>query len=484
MDNVIATIIKFVTTGGDSAANQIKGVNNAATVATKGMTTLATSLGSMSGKLGSAASQVANFIFSVKQMGAVGGIIAGAQMAITLLSQKFCEAVDKMAEAAERQGERIRSKLDKINKARMDDVAKALDLATTKAKESAAAFDALASSYMKVQSAKDATVKSGFGAAASALNLEKSKAMSGAKDDNELAVVGAGYDVRIAEASAKAIRDEQDRSLEAAKDEADIKAKQANEAARVEKASLRAYEKAKAVYNEDVNTNNDGNIGKSKSTMEAAYKAYRESVNATVRANAEADAAEERVIQAQNARTAAINDSTRAIVEARDAERRLIDAQKASAQAEIDRLKATEKAVKVNGGEGTRRPTGQPTADYASKFEAAFDLWRDPEAAAAAVESDKKRSADLKAFDKAVNRYGGKGKIDEYAALMRAGDEEGMQSRLDQWRKSSKFTPQVEQMVKAEAARQNENAADRALANIEKNTANLDKKLDQLLSIK
>jgi len=121
---------------------------------------------------------------------------------------------------------------------------------------------------------------------------------------------------------------------------------------------------------------------------------------------------------------------------------------------------------------------------YKSKFETAFDLWRDPDAAAAAVESDKKRSSDLKDFNKAVNRYGGKGKIDEYAALMRAGDEEGMQSRLDQWRKSSKFTPQVEQMVKAEAARQNENASERALANIEKNTANLDKKLDQLLSIK
>lgn len=83
-----------------------------------------------------------------------------------------------------------------------------------------------------------------------------------------------------------------------------------------------------------------------------------------------------------------------------------------------------------------------------------------------------------------MNRYGGKGKIDEYAALMRAGDEEGMQERLTQWRKSSKFTPQVEQMVKAAAADQNRNAAEKSLANIEKNTADLAKKIDELLSLK
>ena len=67
---------------------------------------------------------------------------------------------------------------------------------------------------------------------------------------------------------------------------------------------------------------------------------------------------------------------------------------------------------------------------------------------------------------------------------MRNGDEEGMQSKLAEWRKSSKFTPEVEQMVKAAAAQQNESAADKALVNIEKNTADLAKKIDELLSVK
>ena len=119
-----------------------------------------------------------------------------------------------------------------------------------------------------------------------------------------------------------------------------------------------------------------------------------------------------------------------------------------------------------------------------SQFEQAFDLWRDPEAAKAAQEQEKQREDDMKRFRKSVDRYGGKWRIDEYAELMRRGDSEGMQEKLAEWRKSSKFTPQVEQMVKAAAAEKNENAAERSLANIEKNTADLAKKLDDLLSVK
>ena len=123
-------------------------------------------------------------------------------------------------------------------------------------------------------------------------------------------------------------------------------------------------------------------------------------------------------------------------------------------------------------------------SSFQSQFEQAFDLWRDPEAAKAAQDEEKRRDADMKRFRKSVDRYGGKWRIDEYAELMRNGDAEGMQSRLAEWRKSSKFTPEVEQMVKAAAADQNANAAERALQNIEKNTADLAKKLDDLLSVK
>mgnify|MGYP003320301890 CR=1 FL=1 len=82
MNNVITTVIKFAAQGCSACASAIGGVQKAATVATRGITTLASSLGTLGGPLGNAAGQVANFIFSVRQMGAVGGIIAGAQIGI------------------------------------------------------------------------------------------------------------------------------------------------------------------------------------------------------------------------------------------------------------------------------------------------------------------------------------------------------------------------------------------------------------------
>jgi len=495
MNNVISTVIQFITKGAEKAASGISGVKNAADVTTRGMATLATSLGSMSGSLGKATSQVANFIFSVKQMGAVGGIIAGAQMAITQISEHFIKAADKMVEAAERLGNRISDNLEKMNNERMDGVKKALEEATTKAKEAASAFEALASSYLKIKQAKGETASSKSSAEISKLTLERSEKMSEAKSDEERARIGASYDVKIAEMKKQSVTEERARAVESAKEEEEIRKSQARRAIEDEKKALDAKMTAEETYKTDVDADNKKNLARSKAAMEEAEKAYAEAVNDRVRKEAESTAASERVLQAENARTEAVNEATRTVVEAKETERRLMEAQKLTAEAEKERLEAVRKSTDEAEKERIRQEKASILQEKSSilqgfrdssksQFETAFDLWRDPEAAASAVESDKKRSYDLKAFNKAVNRYGGKGKIDEYAALMRAGDEEGMQSRLEQWRKSSKFTPQVEQMVKAEAARQNENAAEKSLSQIEKNTAGLAQKLDQLLALK
>lgn len=63
---------------------------------------------------------------------------------------------------------------------------------------------------------------------------------------------------------------------------------------------------------------------------------------------------------------------------------------------------------------------------------------------------------------------------------MRDGDDEGLQAKLREWRKSSKFNGQTEQMVLAEAARQNEHAADKALAEISKTSAAINAKLETI----
>lgn len=199
------------------------------------------------------------------------------------------------------------------------------------------------------------------------------------------------------------------------------------------------------------------------------------------------------LVQMNKAREAAKNiaNAERELTQARKAERvAIMENQKSIVIAKSTAAKASkeqqlkEAQDKLSGKRTIETSTKSEVSKWQGEFNTAFDLWRDPEAAASAVEADKKRGEDMKRFRKEVNRYGGKGKIDEYARLMRDGDEEGMQERLTSWRKSSKFTPQVEQMVKAAAADQNKNAAEKSLANIEKDVSGLAKKIEELLSLK
>ena len=495
MNNVIATIIKFSVAGAEKAAAAIGGVSKASGVATRAMATLASSVGSMGGSLATATASVANFMFSVKQMGAVGGIIAGAQMAISVVCDKIKESYDKMLESVERANDRVHARLERMNKIRMDGVNNALEEATTRADAAAKAFDTLAASYMKVEKAKVDTEKSGANAALSGLNLEKSRAMAGAKDDSERATIGSAYDERIAKAKLSATADAQSAAVAEAEDRLSQASTRADLAKRREVSAKLAMDKAAATYDEDVRTGNKGNVEKSKAARDAAIKAYDDAITNRRVKEADVEVADEQLKQAKDAQTAALNDARREVVEAASAARQLADAQLKSAKAELEREKAEQRAAeaarrkaaadeKRAALEERRSAASSEVSRWQGEFNSAFDLWRDPDAAAAAVDADRKRGEDLKRFRKAVNRYGGKGKIDEYAALMRAGDEEGMQERLTQWRKSSKFTPQVEQMVKAAAADQNRNAAEKSLANIEKNTADLAKKIDELLSLK
>ena len=497
----MADVVKLVFSSafqGGGVSQFVAGAGNATQAALKtagAARNLSAAMAAAGSAAGGAVGDITRFVSSFAQMGAVGALIAGVQIALDRVCDSIKRAADEALKVVQDRAERIRAKLDELNRQRMDGVYKALDKATVKAKEAASAFDAMASAYMKVGAARDATARSGASAAMSALGLEKSRAMAGAGDDNARALVGAGYDVRIARQNLADTRAEQDRAVAYAEDDAAIKARQAKMAKKALRDAIAARDLATETYNVDVDGDNQRNIEKSRAAKEAAEKAYAAAVNDSVAKQAEADAAAERVRQAENARTAALNDATRGILEAEETERRLVDAQKKAAEAELRRMKEADRAAEAQRRKVEADRKAAERAEKAdalsalregakSQFEQAFDLWRDPEAAKAAQDEEKRRDADMKRFRKSVDRYGGKWRIDEYAELMRNGDAEGMQSRLAEWRKSSKFTPEVEQMVKAAAADQNANAAERALQNIEKNTADLAKKLDDLLSVK
>ena len=119
-----------------------------------------------------------------------------------------------------------------------------------------------------------------------------------------------------------------------------------------------------------------------------------------------------------------------------------------------------------------------------SEFDRAFAAYRDPEKAAAQIGEERAYAADLKRLHKDASRYAGKWRIDELSRLMAAGDTQGMADTLEGWRKSSRFSPQVEAMVRASAAEQTKTTVEDELRKIETNTADLSAKLEELISMK
>lgn len=123
-------------------------------------------------------------------------------------------------------------------------------------------------------------------------------------------------------------------------------------------------------------------------------------------------------------------------------------------------------------------------ADAQNEFDRAFAMYRDPTHAASVIGEEKDYRNDLNRLHKDAARYGGKWRIDELSRLMAAGDNQGVSDALNSWRKSKSFTPEVEAMVRASAAERTKTTAEEELRKIQHNTANLDKKLDELLSMK
>ena len=119
-----------------------------------------------------------------------------------------------------------------------------------------------------------------------------------------------------------------------------------------------------------------------------------------------------------------------------------------------------------------------------TEFDRAFAMYRSPEQAAAQIAEERDYAADYKQLQKDASRYGGKWRIDELSRLMAAGDTQGQAATLEEWRKSSRFTPEVEAMVRAAAADKTRTTAEDELRQINANTKGLSQKLDELLKMK
>lgn len=188
--------------------------------------------------------------------------------------------------------------------------------------------------------------------------------------------------------------------------------------------------------------------------------------------NAEADAAEAARKRAEEVAAAERKAAQDAARERDRLDRELHQKRMADLRAEIDeqaRAAAPLRAV-ASAAQG--------------EFDRAFALYRDPARAEAAVAEEKAYAADLDRLHADASRYGGKWRIDELSRLMAAGDTAGQAAALAEWRRSGRFTPEVEAMVRASAAERTKTTAEDELRKIAANTSGLAEKLDELIGMK
>lgn len=153
-------------------------------------------------------------------------------------------------------------------------------------------------------------------------------------------------------------------------------------------------------------------------------------------------------------------------------------------QAEAHRLAMENLRKEQEASQSAEVAKGDVVSRASSEFDRAFGWYRNKGAAEQAIAEERDYADDLKRLHKDASRYGGRWRIDELSRLMAAGDTAGYQSTIEGWRKSKSFTPEVEAMVRASAAERTKTTAEDELRKIQANTANLDKKLDELIAMK
>ena len=360
MRDGIATVIRFVTSfagsGAEMAEKSIEGVRKAALIGTKGLATLGAAIGQAGGKFGRMAREAANMMWSIQQLGALGGVMAGAQIAIDRISEHFIAKADAMAEAAERMKDRINDRLDRLNAARLNEVDKALKEATTDADKAAAAFNAMATAYMKVANAGNGKMSAFESSEIADMELRKANEMANASPD-DAPIVGAKADISIAEKRlGQTVEDTERRIGLAGREEADARHRLAM-AKDKEKAASAALAKASEELqaSEDSDNRDIETLRQRKAKAEETYAA---AVNARVLAEADAKAATENELKVRYESAQAISSAKRSVVEAK------------MTHASLERAKAEKDAAEKERKEKEKKEKAEKAVEEQRKEEA------------------------------------------------------------------------------------------------------------------
>jgi len=153
-------------------------------------------------------------------------------------------------------------------------------------------------------------------------------------------------------------------------------------------------------------------------------------------------------------------------------------------EAELHAQRVANAKAEVEASQQAASAATTTISNAQTEFDKAFSMYRSEDKGAAQIAEERDYAKDYKQLQKDAARYGGKWRIDELSNLIAAGDTKGQAAKLEEWRKSSSFTPEVESMVRAAAADKTKTTAEDELRKISNNTADLAKKLDELLQVK
>ena len=429
--------------------------------------------------------------------GPAGAIIGGAQAGIDALVGHFKKKADEMVDRAKKMAAKTAEALaftkdqqlgvyrgrTEYAAERADSRTKAAEYAAKKEAESAAARQRAESAGASVEMQRMKNLAAQDIAAASDADKErvraawnykiaekeaeiKERSAEQAKADENAALAAAEQKLAITERNIKELDAEAVRAANKAQqiqdafgetDKAYAKefqdvADAAMARSKAEHDSARAQKDALEIMRKDIKANDDE---REASRLESA------------RSVAEAEMS---YIQAEENRE---KEYVRQIAEQRRQEEERLHKQRLeNLKAESDKQKQMENGLK------------SVAAAAQSEFDRAFAAYRDPDKAFSQIAEDRDYAADLKRLHRDARRYGGKWRIDELARLMAVGDTQGVSDTLEGWRKSSRFSPEIEAMVRASAAEKTKTTVEDELRKIESNTADLAAKLDELISMK
>ncbi len=483
--------------GMNAAKGEIEGVARSARRAVPALMLMSRAMGSADGAAGKMANAISGVAGMAMAFGPVGAAIAGLQAIIGATADYFVSKANKMLEKAQELGAKMTERLARTKEAKFDALVNRLSVVTKAVDNATESFDRMADAQKRMEGAAGRLVSAKDNEELADLQRQKAEDLQKVSSD-EKERVGAAWNLEIAkkeaeitERSAKRRNAEETESLKLAEQRLALTEKNAEKLEAAAADAMARHDQMRDLFGE---------------TDKAYVKEFEEvAKRAKDRADAERKSAKRQKSELEAMRIDNEANATERNTALKNAQSKIVSAETAYLEAEGKLALKMQKDIAKQREDDEKKLHQQRMADIreeiaaqnerksalsdraasaAAEFDRAFAMFRDPSRAAEKIAEEKDYQSDLDRLHRSARRYGGKWRIDELSRLMAAGDSQGVTDTLSGWRKSSRFTPEVEAMVRASAAERTKTTVEDELRKIEGNTADLAAKLEELLVMK